>query len=212
MKVLFLGFANTSLNIGKYYLEGYQVWTMNDYYKWFPDLMPNMIFEIHRDGAIELARKSGRYPGDYKQYYNQSGADIVTRFSHGLENECDVKLDVLTETFGDKFFVGTFSFMFAWAIQMHFKSITIEGIYLRDSDEYATQIPGMLRNIAEARRRGIEVIVPGGWEDKWRTLANSTEEIWTGIYGDSSPDNCDCESCKDFRAKFREKGGLIKNN
>lgn len=182
MKVLFLGFANTSLNLGKYYLDDCQVWTMNDYYKWFPDLMPDMVFEIHKEGTIEECQKDGRFPGDYKTFYNESGADIVTRFSHGLDNECDVKLDVLIDTFGEKFFVGTFSYMFAWAIQMHIKQITIEGIYLRDSGEYATQIPGMLRNIYEARRRGVEVIVPGGWENTWRSLAPTIHEKWEGIY------------------------------
>ena len=183
MKVLFLGFANLSVDLAKYQVDGVSIWAMNDFYKWFPGLSPDMVFEIHKEGTIELAQKSGRYPGDYKAAFNESGADIITRFSHGLDNECDVKLDVLTGTFGERFFVGTFSFMFAWAIEMHFKSITIEGIYLRESGEYATQIPGMLRNIYEARRRGIEVIVPGGWENTWRSLAPTIHEKWEGIYG-----------------------------
>jgi hypothetical protein len=183
MKVLFLGFANLSVDLEKYQADGFAVWTMNDFYQWFPGLKPDMVFEIHKEGEIELSQQQGRFQGDYKQHYNESGADIVTRFSHGLENECDVKLDVLTKTFGEKFFVGTFSFMFAWAIQMHFKQIAIEGIYLREHSEYTTQIPGMLRNIYEARRRKIEVNVIGGWENTWLSLAPTIHENWKEIYG-----------------------------
>jgi hypothetical protein len=202
MKVLFLGFADLSVDLGKYYLADYQIWTMNDYYKWFPDLMPNMIFEIHQPGAILNAQKTGRFPGDWKDIYNKSGADVVTRWNHGLDNECDVHITPLIDLLGERFFAGTFSYMFGWAVMMKAKSISIEGIHLKTNTEYQSQVHGMVRNIDAARRRGIEVTVPGGWEPKWRALASSTEEIWTGIYGDSSPDNCNCESCKDFRAKF----------
>ncbi|MCX6986162.1 MAG: hypothetical protein NT118_15645, partial [Lentisphaerae bacterium] len=144
---------------------------------------PAPVCETHKEGKIGLAQQQGRFHGDYKQHYNESGADIITRFSHYLDNECDVRLDVLTETFGEKFFVGTFSFMFAWAIQMHFKQITIEGIYLREHSEYASQIPGMLRNIYESRRRKIEVNVAGGWENTWLSLSPTIHENWKGIYG-----------------------------
>ena len=35
MKVLFLGFANLSVDLAKYQADGFSIWTMNDYYKWF---------------------------------------------------------------------------------------------------------------------------------------------------------------------------------
>jgi len=190
IKILFLGFANSGVDLRKYYHEKYEIWTMNDYYKWFPDLRPHMIFEIHREGSIEESQKSGRFPGDYRTIYNASGADVVTRYPHDLDNEQNVDTDFLIYLFGERFFVGTFSFMFAWAILRSFKralgdpvQITIEGIHLNRHSEYHTQIPGMLRNIYEARLHGIEVIVTGGYERTWRALGPNIKEEWKGIYG-----------------------------
>lgn len=207
MKVLFLGFADLSVDLAKYQADGVSVWTMNDFYHWFPGLKPDMIFEVHRPEMIAHAQRAGRYRGDYKEVYASSGAEIVTRCTLGLDNELDVRQDVLNETFGEKFFVGTFSYMFAWAIQMHVKHVTVEGIHLKAHTEYATQLPGMLHNIYKARQKGIEVNVPGGWEDKWRSLAPTIRENWRGVYGDYLPDTCTCESCIEFRAKFQIKKG-----
>ena len=202
-KVLFLGFADLAVDLVKYKTDGVSVWTMNDYYNYFPSLMPDMIFQIHQAPMVAHAIREGRYPGDYKQVYASSGADIVTRFPHCLENELDVHQDILNDVFGQRFFVGTFSFMFAWAIQMHVKEIVVEGIHLKAHTEYATQLPGMLRNIYKARQKGISVSVPGDWEDKWRSLQPTIREDWKGVYGDYLPDSCTCESCIDFRSKFR---------
>ncbi len=184
-KVLFLGFADLKIDLARF--ADHDIWTMNDFYKWFPGLKPNAVFEIHREGTLAIAMQQGRYPGDYKAKFNESGADIVTRFSHGLDNEFIIDESKLVLLFGEKFFVGTFSYMFAMAIlqgfEQGYKQITVRGIHLDRKTEYYTQIPGMLRNIDEARQRGMTVDVPGDFEFTWRTLAYQVKEEWRGIYG-----------------------------
>lgn len=180
-KVLFLGFADLHVDLRQY--EDREIWTMNDFYQWFPWLRPAKIFEIHKAGVIEDAQKRGRYTGDYKFIYNACGSQIITRFSHGLRNEQNVCDKELAAIFGEKFFVGTFSYMFAWAILLRYQNITIEGIHLKEGMEYCHQVPGMVRNIDKAREQGIKVDIPGGWEKIWRFMAAENNEKWEGMYG-----------------------------
>jgi hypothetical protein len=181
--ILFLALADAKIDVDMYQSAGVAVWTLNDYYRVFPGLKPDRIFEIHKPFNLELLQSDGRYPGDYRKIYNESGAQIVTRHFQGFENEKIFPLETAIETFGPNFFVSTTSFMFALAIMEGYQDITVEGIHLTRGDQHDYMTHGMLRNIDAARARNIEVRIPGRHEFRWREQAKTTKEEWREVYG-----------------------------
>lgn len=180
--VLFLCLADGDINVSVYQRAGYEIWTLNDYYRVFPNLKPDRIFEIHKPLDMEQLRANGRFPGDYVKVYNDSEAQIVTSYFHGFQKEKLFPGKALEE-FGPIFFAATTSYMFALAIMEGYGEITIEGIYLSRSDQHKHLIPGMLRNIDAARGRDIVVRIPGDHESRWRDEVKTFKEDWKEIYG-----------------------------
>lgn len=183
--VLFLCLADPLINVSKYQADGVSVWTLNDYYRVFPDLKPDRIFEIHKPMDMPLLQANGRYLGDHRKIYNESGALIVTRHRQGFASERIFPLDIAVEKFGEDFFIATTSFMFALAIMEGYGHIMLEGIHLTCGDQHEYMIPGMLRNIDVARENCIKVeIFPCGHEIRWREQSKTIKETWEeGIYG-----------------------------
>ncbi|HBC89563.1 MAG TPA: hypothetical protein DCZ94_21710 [Lentisphaeria bacterium] len=194
-KVLFLGFGDPSTCFDEY--KDHAIWTMNDFYVFFPELVqlgPDRVFQIHKKTRddyteAEFAKDchNGRWLimpgiGNWRAVYEKSGAQIVTRRRLGFTNELILPMDEYIKTFGERFFCATFSYMFALSIQeAQFKEITLKGLRLDWSLEYALQMPGMLRNIDAARQAGITVNAPN--EPLWREQIKPMTEDWKGIYG-----------------------------
>jgi len=182
LPILFLALADAKIDLAKYQAD-YEIWTLNDYYRVFPGLLPDRIFEIHRGINIEELQSQCRFPGDYRKVYNESGAQIVTRHFQGFENERIFPLETAVETFGPSFFVASTSYMFALAIMEGYHDITLEGIHLTCGDQHDYMTHGMLRNIDAARARNIEVRIPGNHESRWREQAKTIKDEWREVYG-----------------------------
>jgi hypothetical protein len=144
-------------------LAGYEVWTLNDWYYWphLRGLEPDRIYQIHEDVALLDAFVQNGFAGrmhDWRRHYNESGAEVVVlRPLNGVSRQRLFDRPRAVAEFGEDFFVSTLSFMFAEAIWEGRREILLQGVVMGLSTEYREQVPGTLHNIAEARRRGIEV-------------------------------------------------------
>jgi hypothetical protein len=120
---------------------------------------PARVYNIHEKFEENL-KDYTRYSHDWKQKYNDSGAEIVT-FDHinGLKNQRIFDFKQGVSEFGKAFFGGGFSYMFADAVWEGVKEIDIVGMDLLGA-EYTYQALYLKRNLEVVRARGIEVYLP----------------------------------------------------
>jgi hypothetical protein len=170
-KVWFLGLgAETPADVLAARLEGQRVWTINDWYRFYPWLRGHeRVYNVH-EVPNEHPDGSGRFER-WRWFYEASGAEIVTVDDHGFKRQRIIDSDGLLKEFGAFFFGSSLGFMFAEAIREGVKVIEMEGIQLRAGQEYAYQIPSVLHNIDVARGLGIDVRTPH--EPRWRLDSRS---------------------------------------
>lgn len=154
-KVTFLLFGKTGRNCD---LSG-EIWTLNDWYRQgfaSKTKRPARVYNIH-ERFEENLKDYRRYSPDWKQRYNDSGAEIVTAESvEGLERQRCFNFERGVKEFRKGFFGGTFSYMFADAIWGKYDEITIIGMDLL-GDEYRYQALYLKRNLVAARMCEIKV-------------------------------------------------------
>ncbi|OGV36982.1 MAG: hypothetical protein A2020_16405 [Lentisphaerae bacterium GWF2_45_14] len=167
--VIFLGFGTSGRNVS---LKSFPVWTASDWYTFLPAVKPARIYQIH--DRIP-APANGRYVG-LKEKCELSDALIVTTRDLGFSKQHIFDIEETAAKWGYKFFVSSYSYMFADAIREGVEKIYMVGIDLI-SAEYRTQVPGTLYNIDIARAHGIEVVCPK--EADWRV--NKKLVNWAAI-------------------------------
>ena len=163
-KVLFVGFGEKYSGPTLCARTG-EVWTLNDWYSFHPDMQPVRIYNPH---DWRTKPESGRAVGDWRSRYEESGAEIVSVFPLGLPRERRFDLLCGVRQFGKSFFRSTLAYMFAEAIWEGVEEVELYGIKLDTAGEYSYQVPSVLRNIEAARNAGIKVIAP--YEFMWREI------------------------------------------
>jgi hypothetical protein len=136
-----------------------EIWTMNDWYVSWPRV-PKVarIYNIHATPGTH-ADNPRRFPGDWRQRYADSGAELVLFRSVGLPRERLFDMAAGEVEFGRTFFNSTWCYMLADAIWEGVARVYIHGCRMQ-ADEYRWQAPGLLTAIATARSRGVEVVAP----------------------------------------------------
>lgn len=185
-KVKFFGFGTSKYNSD---ITG-EVWTLNDYYN-FPveekgtgvlkHVKPTRIYQIHEN--IEKVEFKHERMKNWKERYNESGAEIVTMVDLGLKNQRIFDLKSGIEQFGKEFFASSFSYMFTDAINENVDVIELIGIDLEAQEEYLYQLPGTIKNIEKARKSGIKVIAPN--EERYKKTFISVD--WSNIHSSPEP-------------------------
>lgn len=177
-KVLFLGLGK-GIDFGKYI--DFDIWTLNDFYSFHEGLKPHTVFEIHEGLDYNEMKKQGRFLGNVVEQFNASGARIITTGDKGFDNQCEFDWKRGRAEFGDLYFTGTYSNMFAIAHWEGYGYVEIQGMCMLTRDEYQFQVHGLLRNIDDARNRGMLVYSPQ--EKTWRSTCMEIPEEYRGIYG-----------------------------
>lgn len=177
-EVVFLGFWVRGVKPED--IEGKEVWTLNDWYQFYPYLLnPSRVYQIHEGWNGKHVTENNRFFGDWRTRYEQSKAEIVTLSDLSFSKERRLNKTYLAEVFGAGFFGSTFSYMFADAIMECVDRIVMKGIRLIGPGEYERQVPTTLLNINATRSRGIEVVCE--YEKKWIAKGAKPQEynpVW----------------------------------
>jgi len=165
--------------------EGVDVWTINDYYLHIQTrhLKPARVFNLHEEATLNAAMQKlnteGRWLGDWKQEYRDSGAEIVTLGPvEGLETTILDKQRLIDE-FGETHLSCSIAIMICEAVLAGAKELHICGVELAVPGEYLYQSRGIIDAIDAARQRGVTVHAAN--EQPWRVRIDTTD--WA-----SSPD------------------------
>lgn len=143
-----------------------EVWTLNDYYQFYVNLIPDRIFQIHKD--FTKHPELGRFTGNWIREYNKSGAKVITTSHYdGLECEVLLPMDKWEIDWKDKLNC-TISFMFIMAIEEKYKKIIIDGTNMLHAP-YNWEVSITLNWIDTCRNQKIEFYCH--MEKKWRAMS-----------------------------------------
>ena len=105
--------------------KGWDIWTLNDYYRGFSNLKPDRIYQIHH--SLEESAKR-LWTDDWKDRYNQSGAEVVTSEIIQGVNVCQQTIYPFQQAFSEfppEFFCSSFNYMMAHAAIEGYEEIAI---------------------------------------------------------------------------------------
>jgi hypothetical protein len=150
-----------------------QVWSLTDWYRpypWLPKL--DRLYEVHGlkhvQKLVEEFDKHNRYPGNFKEHFENCGGTIVVDDEAWVEYlDADVELldyDKLKSQY-PLGFTSSIDVMMIDAIDMGFDTIHLEGVMLMD-DIHNMFIKSILNTIDHAREQGIEITAIH--EQEWR--------------------------------------------
>jgi hypothetical protein len=159
--------------------EGTDVWAINDYYVHVQTrhLKPTRIYNLHEEDtlidAIAKMQPEGRWLGDWKQAYRDSGALVVTLGPIEDLETTTLDKDRLTEEFGESHLSCSIAIMICEAVLAGAEVIHLCGVELAVPGEYIYQSRGILAAMESARERG--VIVHAANEEPWRVRIDMTD-------------------------------------
>ena len=161
-----------------------EVWTLNDWYTFY-DLKPHKVFNPCKASFNGHPTDSRRFI-DWKEKYNESGAEIVTiDMIDGIDNCRQFDWDRGVKEFGEDFFTSTMSYMFAQAIWDDYEQINIYGVRLEGKGEYLHQLPGVMDAINKCTARGIKVNCE--YMNEWIWRMTNIKIDWANIKGGKAP-------------------------
>ena len=146
-------------DIKKRQADGAWLWTMNDYYQFYPWLRPDAIFQVHKPEWLPL-NTDGRWSGDYREIYNEAGCPIYTCWPDHLKNGVCFT-NVLPDHFPMWLYQCTVVYMLAMALHHKFDRVEFEGMHFVDEGERVGQLPYIVEAIRVARNKGLEVAIVG---------------------------------------------------
>jgi len=147
--------------------NGEQIWTLNDWYQFYPWMMPDRVLNVHYFPHINESEH--RFTGDWKAQYNrvvrEGGKISVVEVIKGV---CEDGQELLPMELRDKFAMSSIgcgvSTAINLAIHLGFKKISLHSIRLRDA-EYAHQIQFIQNALKNAEIHDVEVDNP--YHDDW---------------------------------------------
>lgn len=155
MKIAIVGTAPSSRTLAPYNDPDWQIWGTGPASK---GLMPRIDtwFEMHPLDIFEGDPKMV----EYLAWLSLHPRLFMIEKSEQHENSERFPIEKMTEEFGTFYFSSTVAYMMAMAIMEKPEAIGLYGIDMATDDEYVQQKTGCLFFIDEAKKRGIEVIVP----------------------------------------------------
>lgn len=137
--------------------DEWEVWGLNELYRYMPVAAFDRWFEIHGREYLEKDDDGKKHINDLKSfsipiYMQQAHDDIGASVRFPVEELC--------ETLGAKYFTNCPSYMIGFAIAMGFEEIYIVGVDMATDTEYAVQRCNCEYWIGIARGRGIKCHVP----------------------------------------------------
>jgi len=173
--VVFLGLyypTVDSVKLRELQVQGAEVWTMNDYYLYYPWLMADGIFQIHKPEWLPL-NKNNRWTGDYKGEYNAANCPVYACWpDKGLDNEVIMDNTMMSKWFTVSLYQCTICYMLAVAMDQGKKKVIIEGMEFLSDGERDYQLPYIMACIKISRKNGLEVEIDPEIEARW---ANSID-------------------------------------
>ena len=156
-------------------IQGTAVWSLNDWYQFYPGVIPSRVFNIHY--APHINKDPRRFTGDWKAHYNEvcddGGVIMVSECIEGVREDRQRIVPVLEMTRAGWPLMNmpcSISLMLQFAGFLGKKYINLQGVHLYDG-EYQSQLRAIRAAIALCRERGI--IVNNPYEDEWK--ARETE-------------------------------------
>ena len=159
---------------------GAEIWTCNDWYRCYPWMMPDRVFNSHYAPHINEAR--GRFPGDWKAWYNnviENGGKIsvVEEIAGVTPSGQELLPEELLTEFNISSMGCSISLMICMAIHHGASKISLHGVRLRD-EEYSYQLDFINNALKHCLLRG--VVVDNPHAEQW--AARDIEPInWNDV-------------------------------
>jgi hypothetical protein len=154
-----------------------EVWTLNDWYRPYPWMRPDRLFNLHLDSHV--CAEDHRFPGDWQAEYNRAinhgTRVVVNKTIKGVNPAGQEKIDPLVWRRVPAHWRQIAVMTYLAALE-GFDRITHKGVRLRDT-EYLPHIVGLLEAMEIARNRGVEIVSPH--EARWRDRADKVD--WSNI-------------------------------
>lgn len=153
----------------------YDIWTLNDWYKFRRRLVPHRVYQIHTGEFTDIHRRMI----DWKEKYDQSGAEVIVGKPHGLKNEKVFDWGTAVSIRGsEKWFSCTICYMLHDAQMEGYRHIRLVGIELENGSEYRWQYPGVQNAVNELRSSGIII----EWPDEERLAGAKDMVDWGEVH------------------------------
>jgi hypothetical protein len=170
MKAIFLGLYHHIVkldHIKEMQAKGVKVWTLNDFYMFYPFLMPDAIFQVHRPESLPIDTM-GRWGADYRKIYNTCECPVYECWPDtGLDNELIMSDHLLSQHFPIWMYQCSVVYMLAMALDQGIEEVIFEGMSFVDDGERMYQVPYITRAVNEARKKGLKITVPPEIEAAW---------------------------------------------
>ena len=176
--------------------NGAEIWTCNDWYRCYPWMMPDRVFNIHYAPHVNESR--GRFPGNWKKWYDNvidnGGKVSVVQKIEGINPDGQHLLPMeLLDKFSISSMGCSISLALCLAIHEGFQKITIHGVRLRDA-EYSHQIDFINNALKHCTLNGVQVDNP--YAEQWKAREVSKID-WNNVV------DVDCGSLKHLVRYFK---------
>ena len=152
-RVAIVGYANTSRHLAPFDDPRYEIWGLNQLYRFIP--RADRWFEIHTEYNEAVVEGT-----DYEAWVRTCPVPLY--MTHGFEhipNAVRFPIEEAMARFGD-YFTSTIAYMFALAIMEGFEEIAVYGIDLVVHGEYLFEKPCAEYYLGYAMARGVTVRIP----------------------------------------------------
>lgn len=157
--------------------DGAEVWTMNDFWMWYPGLRPNAIFQIHKPEWLPIG-KNGRWLGNWRTVYNAASCPVYTCFDNGLDNERLMQMEILEQHFPRYLYQCTVVYMLAAAMTAGVEVVQFEGMLFSNDGERMNQLPYIVKAIRRAREAGMTIEILPEIEKQWADVLDCMVIDW----------------------------------
>ncbi|OGV52061.1 MAG: hypothetical protein A2X49_06740 [Lentisphaerae bacterium GWF2_52_8] len=156
-----------------------ELWTMNDFYQFYPALRPDRIFNIHKNfaGHPDPMRWQGSWIGQYKR----SGAARVYVCKHfeGLQREFFYPIEAVSKKFDPCFQSSSVTMMLALARLENYRHISLRGFHMLEAGEYKEQLPLLVRALEILKKEGLQIDAP--MLEPWLRQLSRSSVDWTKV-------------------------------
>lgn len=152
-KVAIIGFANSTRGMAPYDDPEYEIWGLNQIYRWIP--REDRHFEIHANFLDAVAEGT-----DHMEWLKKCPIPVYMTQHHAeIQNSVAYPVEKLAAEYGD-YFTSTIAYEIALAIHEGFTTIALYGIDLIVGEEYDYQKACAEYYLGIAMGKGCTVIIP----------------------------------------------------
>ena len=188
-EVIILGLNDVDPTINRDELEQCEVWTLNDYYRPYPWLKPDRVYQVHTDidnAVTEMQKKRPDRWKNWREKYNESGAEIVTlKHDPLLNNQIVMDVVKMSENYGTGFFSQTFAYMAYDAIEEGYTIVKLRGFSSMEGKDYKDCFPQCIGVVDKMKEANIFVDskIYGSWKLRAEDMNLTFAEPAIKMYG-----------------------------